>query len=97
MKLEFSPLSLEDLRTILEFVSRDRPRAAVNFVAQIEKRCQLLSTFPEIGTARFDLLPGLRLFTFCGYGIYYRTLSEVIRIERVLHPALEIRGDMFEA
>ena len=97
MKLEFSPLSLADLRTILEFISYDKPQAAMNFVAQIEKRCQLLSTFPEIGTARFDLLPGLRLFTFRGYGIYYRTLSESIRIERVLHPALEIRSDMFES
>ena len=96
MKLEFSPLSIADLRTILEYISRDKPQAALNFVAQIEDRCKLLSTFPEIGTARDDLLPGLRLFTFRGYGIYYRTLTDLVRIERVLHPALEIRADLFE-
>ena len=97
MNLEFSPLSLADIRSILDFISRDKPQAAIKFVAQIENRCQLLATFPDIGTARDEILPGLRLFTFRGYGIYYRKISELVRVERVLHPALEIRGEMFES
>lgn len=95
MKLEFSPLSLTDLRAILEFIARDKPQAAIKFVNQIEKRCELLSTFPGIGTAREDLVPGLRLFTFRGYGIYYRVVDQVIRIERVLHPSLDVRDSLF--
>ena len=46
MKLEFSPLSIADLRTILEYISHDKPQAALNFVAQIEDRCKLPILIP---------------------------------------------------
>ncbi len=86
----FSAKSLEDLTAILEHIAKDSPKAAVRFVDELEERCSLLVQFPHIGTARDDLLPSLRLFTYRGYGIYYRPQADSVRIERVLHPSLDV-------
>ena len=96
MRLEFSPKSLADLQSILEFIARDKPRAAVHFVDQLEQRCRLLTEFPHLGTSREDLVAALRVFSYRGYGIYYRSLADCVRIERVLHPGLDVREDLFE-
>lgn len=86
---EFSPKSRGDLQSILEFISRDNAKAAVSFVDQLIDRCRMLSRFPEMGTLREELVPGLRSFAVGNYVIYYFNQSERIRIERVLHGALD--------
>lgn len=95
MKLEFSPQARDDLLAILHFIAADKPGAATRFVTEIEKRCELLTQFPNIGTSRDDLLPTLQVFAFRSYGIYYRVLDDVVRIERVLSPGLDITSDRF--
>jgi toxin ParE1/3/4 len=94
--LFFSEASLEDLSSILEYIARDKPQAAIRFVDQLEKQCKLLSNFPELGSRREDLAPRLSLFTFRGYGIYFRNLDDRVRIERVLHPALDVQQQKFD-
>jgi plasmid stabilization system protein ParE len=32
------------------------------------------------------------MFAFRGYGIYYRNLEDRVRIERVLHGAMDVRS-----
>jgi plasmid stabilization system protein ParE len=96
MKLEFSPLARMDLLAILHFIAEDKPKAAIRFVSEIEYRCNLLSQFPNLGTSRDDLIIGLRVFAFRSYGNYYRQQEEVLRIERVLSPGLEISLEKFQ-
>jgi toxin ParE1/3/4 len=93
--LEFSEKSLEDLEGILQFIARDKPIAATRFVGLIEQQCLSLCLCPAAGTAREDLAPGLRLFSFRGYGIYFRALPNAVRIERVLHGAMDITSEKF--
>ena len=95
MKLEFSPQARDDLLAILHFIAADKPDAATRFVTEIEKRCELLTQFPNIGTSRDDLIPALQVFSCRSYGIYYRVVDEVIRIERVLSPGLDITSGRF--
>jgi len=95
MKLEFSPLARLDLLGILQFIAEDKPKAAIRFVSEIDYRCNLLSQFPSLGTSRDDLIVGLRVFVFRRYGIYYRLLGDVLRIERVLSPGLDISSERF--
>lgn len=95
-RLIFSEKFLSDLEDILRFISRDKPEAAIRFVDKLEKECELLSQFPELGAKREELAAGLRLFTFRGYGIYYRNLEDRVRIERVLHSALDVQQQSFD-
>ena len=97
MNLEFSPKSLVDLRGILDRIAEDKPKAAVRFVDELEKRCRLLASFLHLGATRDDLLPFLRAFSYRGYAIYYRTLDDdkLVRIERVFYPGIDVDVDLF--
>jgi toxin ParE1/3/4 len=95
VKLVFSEKSLEDLENILMFIARDKPIAAARFVSLVEQHCQLLVTCPGAGSLRDDLAPGVRLFSFRGYGVYFRQLEGELRIERVLHDAMKVTEENF--
>jgi toxin ParE1/3/4 len=88
--------SLADLEGILRYISRDKPLAAHRFVDDLQQQCELLRRFPQIGSLREELAAQLRLLTHRGYGIYYRDLPDQVRIERVLHPALDVAGQAFD-
>ena len=94
--LEFSEKSLADLSGIMAYITQDKPLAAMGFVEKLEQQCTLLTHFPQLGSRREDLANELRLFTYRGYGIYYRDLPDRVRIERVLHPALDVRQQSFD-
>lgn len=94
-RLSYSQLALDDLKSILDFIARDKPEAAVSFVDSLIERCRFLAEHPELGMQREDLAPALRLVTHRGYGIYYRNLTEDVMIERVLHPALDVGRQSF--
>ena len=94
--LEFSEKSLEDLSGILVYIAQDKPLAANEFVDELQQQCTILTDFPQLGSRREDLAERLRLFTYRGYGIYYRDLPDRVRIERVLHPSLDVGIQTFE-
>jgi toxin ParE1/3/4 len=95
-QLVFSEKSLDDLEGILRFIACDKPVAASLFVERLQAQCEALAQFPEIGTRRDDLLEDLRLFSFRGYGIYYRNLADIVRIERVLRASQNVGIQHFE-
>lgn len=94
--LVFSEKARDDLLNILRYIARDKPLAAARFVDKLEHQCEFLARFPESGTKRDDLAAALRLFTFRGYGIYFRNLDDRVRIERVLPPGLDILQQSFD-
>ncbi|GGF74325.1 hypothetical protein GCM10007301_37680 [Azorhizobium oxalatiphilum] len=57
----FRPAALTDLDAIEDYIARDRPERAAAFVDGIIARCGQLGAQPEMGRARDDLRPGLRL------------------------------------
>jgi len=83
----FSPMAVEDLDGILEYIARDNPVAAVHFVQSSKEKCNTLARFPLLGASREDLAERLRVFSAGNYVIYYRPDGETVRIERVLHGA----------
>lgn len=83
----FSPRSIHDLDEILEYIARDNPDAAEQFISFLEEKCERLSHMPRIGARRDDLAEGLRASPVGHYVIYYRPTDEGVRIERVLHGA----------
>lgn len=83
----FSPMAVEDLEAILQYIARDRPAAAVSFVETLKDKCNTLARFPLLGASRDHLAEGLRVFPVGSYVIYYRPERDTVRIERVLHGA----------
>jgi toxin ParE1/3/4 len=95
-KLVVSEKAYDDLLSILRHVARDKPQAAVRLVDTLQQQCEFLARFPESGTKRDDLAEELRVFSFRGYGIYFRSLPDRVRIERVLSPGLDITKQAFD-
>ena len=87
---DFSPRAVEDLREILEYIARDQPQVAEEFVSTLRQRCVELAQFPRIGMLREDLAPQLRVFPVGNYAIYFRPANDGVRIERVLHAARDV-------
>ena len=64
--LIFQDEARSDLNSIYSFI-RDRngsAQVAIQFVRRIEAQCESLKTFPQRGTRRDDLVPGLRIIGF---------------------------------
>src|SRR5438128_1927385 len=96
MKLEFSPEAVVDLTDILDYVGRDKPKAAVKLVDGIEATCAKLAQMSMAGTARSDLYPGLRAFSHGNYVIFFLAItSDVLRIVRIMHGARDVKPEDF--
>lgn len=89
-RLVFSERALADLESILHFIARDKPQAALAFVDELSQQCEALCGAPGAGTLREDLAPRVRLYSYRGYGIYFRDLDDRLKIERVLHGRLDV-------
>jgi toxin ParE1/3/4 len=93
--LVLSEKAYDDLLQIMRYIAQDRPQVAVGFVDKLQAQCEFLARFPDSGTKQDDIAPNLRVFSFRGYGIYFRNLPDRVRIERVLPPGLEVTKQSF--
>lgn len=82
----YAPEADGDLFGIVEFIARDKPRAARLWLLKIRETCETLATQPEMG----ELRPGFgvadaRSFSFGNYVIFYRAIEDGIEVSRVIH------------
>ena len=59
--LVFTPAARSDLEDIFRFIAADNPRRARSYVGDIQQACRSLCDMPEMGLARSDLRPNLRV------------------------------------
>jgi toxin ParE1/3/4 len=88
-RLLLSPRAAADLEEIADYIARDNPIRAANFVAELEAKCRAVAASPELDPARADLVPGLRMAVHGRYLVLCRDLAgeNTVRVERVLHSA----------
>lgn len=98
MKVTWSPLAIERVQEISEYIQQDSPIAAERFVEAIFNEVHRLKDFPSLGRIIPDF-PNLpyRELIFENYRIIYRsTDSEIIvisiRHQKQLLPIEEVRG-----
>jgi len=84
------------LRNIREYIARDNPRAAIELGEGFLDTCELIAQNPEIGVRKGKPGSTQRSFTHRGYAIYYRNLEHSVRIQRVLHPSLDVEQQPLE-
>jgi toxin ParE1/3/4 len=94
--LVVSEKAYDDLLEILQYIARDKPQVAAEFVDKLQAQCEFLARFPDSGTKREELAPDVRVFSYRGYGIYFRNLPDRVRVERVLPAGLDITKQSFD-
>ena len=70
-KIVFSPQALADLETVVRYIARENPAAAVRVGNSLIDRVAILENFPMIGP-QYRKRPGVRLLVSRPYVIYYR-------------------------
>ena len=63
---------------------------ATRFLSRIERSFEPLCHHPELGPAREQLAPGMRVTFQASYAIYYKALAGSVVIVRVLHGARDV-------
>ena len=94
MQLELSPLAEVDIEAIGDYIAADSPANALRFVQDLRAQCKKISKAPMAYVARPELGEGLRSCAFGRYVIFFRPADAIVRIERILHSALDIRLEL---
>ena len=86
IKVVFRPKAENDLFAIYEFIARDSPARAIEFIRRLRSLCISLETMPERGVLRDDFAPGVRILVFeQRVTIAYRLRKGEIQIIRLFY------------
>ena len=86
-ELVFAPPAQEDLKSNFVYVAdASGIETATEYDAKIRAACLSLTRFPNRGTPRDDIRPGLRSIPLGGaVTIFYEVAPDEVRIVRVIH------------
>jgi len=87
-KIIFSPHAISDLESVVRFIAKDDPEAAVRVGNALIDRVSILESFPLLGSP-YSKRPGVRKLVSQPYIIYYRPRLEenCVDILRYWHSA----------
>lgn len=89
--VRFSAAAESDLLDIVDFIARDNPRAAREWLAAVRERCQLLAGHPLTGESRPGFgVAGCRSVSTGMYVIFFRPTKTGVEIARVLHASRDL-------
>lgn len=86
MKIIWSPLALERIKEIVEYISQDNLSAAENWVLKIFEKVKKLEDFPQLGRMVPEVeRQEIRELIYAKYRIMYRISETYISILTVRH------------
>ena len=86
MKIIWSPLAIDRISEIAEYISQDNPNASVKWIDNIFTKIEQLNEFPESGRIVPEMSRNnIRELIYGNYRIVYRIESEQISILTVRH------------
>lgn len=94
MQLELSPLAETDLEAIGDYIALDSPGNALRFIQELRDQCRKITKAPMAYVVRPELGEGLRSCAHGRYVIFFRPSDAIVRVERILHSALEIQSEL---
>ncbi|PZM13697.1 type II toxin-antitoxin system RelE/ParE family toxin [Rhizobium tubonense] len=97
-RIDFHPAAEQELADIYEYIAdQSGATRAWNFVSGIRDHCTELTTFPERGTRRDDLRPGLRII---GHrrrvSIAFSVKNDSLRILGIFYAGRQISAEILE-
>ena len=94
MKIIWSPLALERVVEIAEFIAQDRPQAAAEWVEAIFASVKRLRRFPQSGRTVVEApRPELREIVYRDHRVIYQVEPERVVILTVRHARQDLRSD----
>lgn len=90
-KLIISPSARQDLSDIFDYIARDKPLAAANWIDAIEEKCELIASVQELGEHRPEYGTDIRSSVAGRYVIFYRPINDGIEVVRVIAGDRDIR------
>ncbi len=81
---KFTPLALNDLKEIHDFIAKDKSRIASQYMAMLKQKCELLASSPGLGVQREEYCK-LYKVPVDSYLIFYRPAQTGIDVIRILH------------
>lgn len=100
VKVNYSPLSLEDLKSTREYIAINlgSPKAAQNTITKITRRIRDLEGSPEIGTrlsAICSVESDYRFLVSDKYLVFYRYDADSVYIVRILYGGMDYLSVLF--
>lgn len=94
MAITYSYNALLDLESIEDYIKTrsNYPDVARKFIERLTDNLEILSDFPEAGTARDDLSPDIRQFVYKGYIALYSVTETGVLIHAVIQGNRDIDG-----
>jgi toxin ParE1/3/4 len=97
VRCELSPKAVADHKEIGDYIARDNPQRAASFVTELLAHSQRVADHPDAYPARTELGEGLRSCVHQRYVIFFSVMSELVRIERILHGSRDIISEGFNS
>jgi len=91
-KLVIAPSARQDLSDIFDYIARDKPIAAANWVEKIEEKCKLIAATPEFGERRPEYGSQIRSSVVGRYVIFFRPIESGIEVLRVIAGDRDVRS-----
>jgi toxin ParE1/3/4 len=92
-KVIYAPEADDDIFGIVDFIARDKPEAARNWMWKIRDACDTIATQPEMGEARPGFgVRGCRSLSVGNYVIFFRQIEGGIEVSRVIHGSRDMRN-----
>ena len=91
-KIEYTPISLNDFKEIIDYIMLDSPIAANKLLDKIEESIANLALFPNRCPYFEDALSEkrYRYLTIGNYNVFYAVLDDTVQIVRILHGKRQI-------
>ena len=95
-RVVFSPEAQADLLELYDMIARAAgPERALAYTERIVTYCQGLATFPERGTKRDDLRPGLRTAGFRRrVTLAFHIGADTVTIDRILYGGRDLQSEL---
>ncbi len=97
-KVYFRPKAEADLAALYDYIADHAgPEIAARYLDRIEEACMKLAHFPERGTQRPDIMPGLRTIGFeRRVTIAFRVLKARVEIVTIAYAGRDFENDVGE-
>ncbi len=86
--IEYLPVAQTDLFEIFDYIRKDDPDSAGDFVKRMDEVVRQLATFPEMGVVPRDARlgsMGYRMLVIDPYLVFYVVRDGLVEVRRILH------------
>ena len=94
MRIVIARLARSDIFAIGQYIAGENVTAADRLIDALETRCAGLKDFPTRFPVAYPGPPPIRRMSEGAYNVFYTVRADHVRIERVLHSALDIGEDI---